>query len=1020
MNIAEFAIQKKTITSVFTAVLLFAGIMAFQSLSRLEDPEFTIKDALVITSYPGATALEVEEEVSEVIERAAQQLGQLKRVESRSERGLSTVTVTIKDKFDAAALPQVWDELRRKINDTQSKLPPGSYPSVVVDDFGDVYGIYYAVTGDGYTAAEIEEVLKMLQRELLLVPDVKKIDFFGIRPEAVYIEMAREKLAQFGISKKEIYTALSDKNLVANSGRAKVADEYIPLQPSGQFTSEDEFGELVIAGQGTDRLVYLRNVATIKRGYVEPQDHMLRYNGKEAYGLAISTAKGGNVVTMGDGIKQRLADLTQSGEIPFGMEINPISMQSEAVTTAINGFVVSLLQAVAIVLVVLLIFMGIKSGLIIGFVLFVTICGTLLIMGMYQITLERISLGALIIALGMLVDNAIVVTEGMLIKIEAGIDRIKAAKEVAAQTMMPLLGATVIAVLAFASIGTSDDNTGEYCRSLFQVILISLMLSWVTALTTTPLLCYMFFKPKEDKTEAKSEKTDPYAGKMYKMYKNFLVLCLKRRLATVAVAVALLLASVFGFGFVEQSFFPDSTRPQFMIDMWLDAGTHIEKNAEKVAQIEDYLNQKEGVTGISSLIGKGGNRFLLTYSPERPDTGYSQLLVDVADYSLIDELVDEVQEDLDELLPDATIIINKFALGPGGAAKIQARFSGPDPAQLRILADESMGIMYELGGVRDVRTDWRNQVKVINPIVADTQARANGITNALIAGTVQEAFEGYHVGVYREEDKLIPVISRAPEYERDDISQLESLQIWSPAGDRMIPITQVVSDFENSFENPIIMRRDRQKTITVMADPIEGNASIQFSRIRPRVEAMELPPGYKMEWGGEYEDSKNAQAGLAATLPIFIGMMVLITIMLFNNLRQPLIIWLCVPLALIGITVGLLVTGQPFGFMALLGGLSLIGMLIKNAIVLIDQINLEESEGKGTYDAIIASGVSRMRPVMMAASTTVLGLVPLVFDAFFISLAVTIMFGLAFASALTLIVVPVLYAIIYKAKPATS
>lgn len=1012
MNIAEYAIKKKTVTSVLTGVLLFAGIAAFQNLSRLEDPEFTIKDALVMTSYPGATAAEVEEEVSEVIERAAQQLGQLKRVESRSERGLSTVTITIKDKYGADALPQVWDELRRKVGDAQSQLPPGANPSVVVDDFGDVFGIYYAITGDGYSAAEIEEVLKMLQRELLLIPDVKKIDFYGLRQEAVYIEMAREKVAQFGISKAEIYSALAEKNLVANAGRAGIGNEYIPLQPSGQFSTEKEFGDLVVAGQGSDRLVFLRDVATIERGYVDPPTHLLRYGGTEAYGLGISTAQGGNVVTMGEGIKKRLSELELSGEIPFGIEINAISMQSDAVTTAINGFVISLLEAVAIVIFVLLIFMGLKSGFIIGFVLLVTICGSLLVMGIYGITLERISLGALIIALGMLVDNAIVVTEGMLIKIEAGVDKLKAANEVAAQTMMPLLGATVIAILAFAAIGTSQDNTGEYCRSLFQVIFISLFMSWLTALTTTPLLCHMLINPK--KSGGKEDK-DPYDGAVYKAYKKLLVLCMKRRRATVVVSIALLGASVLGFGRVEQSFFPDSTRPQFMIDFWLDAGTHIDVTSDRVSEIENYLADIEEVTGITTFVGKGGNRFLLTYSPEKPDTSYAQLLVDVENYRTIDGLVSTIQSDLDKNFPGAIVMVKKYALGPASGSKIKARFSGADPAVLRKLANEASDIMFELNGVRNIRTDWRNQVKVLNPIVADAQARANAIDRSLIAGTIQEGFEGSMVGVYRDNDKLLPIFSRAPEAERSDISQIQNLQIWSPAGRTMIPIQQVLTGIENSFENPIILRRNRAKTITVMADPIEGNASIQFARIRPEIEAMELPVGYKLEWGGEYEDSKNAQGALAASLPIFIGMMILITIMLFNNLKQSLIIWLCVPLALVGITAGLLITGQPFGFMALLGGLSLIGMLIKNAIVLIDQINLEISEGKNTYDAIIDSGVSRMRPVMMAASTTVLGLIPLVFDAFFVSLAVTIMFGLTFASILTLLVVPVLYAILFKA-----
>ncbi len=1013
MNIAEFAIKKNVITLVIAVVLVVTGISAFNSLSRLEDPEFTIKDALVITPYPGATAAEVEEEVSDLIEKAAQQLGQLKRVVSRSERGLSTVTVTIQDKYGAEKLPQVWDELRRKVGDAQSSLPPGALPSIVNDDFGDVYGLYYAITGDGYTPAEMKDVLDLLQRELLLAPDVKRIDFFGVRPEAIYVEMSREKLAQFGISKQVIYDALSSKNLVADSGRIQVGSEYVPLQTSGDFTSVAEFKDLLISTGAGGNLVFLGDVATIQRGYIEPPDHLLFYDGQPAYGLAISTARGGNVVTMGDAVKARLQSLEASGEIPFGVKINAISMQSDAVTIAIRGFVINLFEAIAIVLVVLILFMGVRSGLIIGGILFVTICGTLLVMGLYEITLERISLGALIIALGMLVDNAIVVVEGMQMKIQSGVDRLKAAKEVVSQASMPLLGATVIAVLAFASIGTSQDNTGEFCRSLFQVITISLMMSWITAITLTPLMCFMFIKGKENDGEVPD---DPYKGFIFQTYRRFLIVCLKFRYATVVVPIVLLIIAVIGFTKVEQSFFPSSTRPQLIVDLWLDAGTHLSETSAKADKIREYLADTGHVTHVTTLVGKGANRFLLTYTPEKPDTGYAQLLADVEDYKYIDEMVGKIQSDLDEMFPEGIVLVKKFVLGPGGNSKIQARFSGPDPDILRQLSVEAMDIMHDLGGLRNIRTDWRNQVKVLNPILSDAQARRNGIDRPLVARTLQESFTGTRVGVYRDGDSLIPIISRPPADERVDSSQLENLQIWSPAGSRMIPIRQVVSEFQTQFENAIIMRRDRQKTIIAMADQISGNASVQFVRLRPHIEAMELPPGYKLEWGGEYEDSANAQAGLAATIPVFIGLMILLTIFLFNALRQPLIIWLCVPLALIGVTAGLLLTGQPFGFMALLGGLSLIGMLIKNAVVLIDEIDHQIKNGKEAYHAIVDSGVSRMRPVMMAALTTVLGMMPLLLDAFFVSMAVTIMFGLAFATLLTLIIVPVLYAIFFNAR----
>ena len=499
MNIAELCIRKKTITLVFTAILVVGGPVSYQNLPRLEDPEFTIKDAVIVTPYPGATAQEVEEEVTDVVEKAVQQLGQLKWVKSKSERGLSTVQVTIKDKHDKHTLPQVWDELRRKVGDAHRRLPPGAGPSLVNDDFGDVYGIYVAITGDGYSYAELKEYAELLQRELLLIKDVKKIDLYGVLPEVVYVKMSRQTLAQLGISQEAIFRALAQKNLVADAGNVQVGSEYVPIAPTGTFDSVEKMADLVISQPGAKQLIRLGDVAAIERGYRDPATSKLRFDGQPAVGLAISTVLGGNVVTMGEGLKKRLGEL--ESRRPIGMEFGVIAMQSDAVTEAVNGFVVNLAEAVLIVVVVLLVFMGVRSGLLIGAVLFLTICGTLVIMDFYHVTLERISLGALIIALGMLVDNAIVVTEGILIRIQQGQDRVRAAAEVVAQNMTPLLGATVIAVVAFAAIGLSQDSTGEYCRSLFVVLLISLMFSWVTAVTMTPLFCVMFLKGKTDGTE---------------------------------------------------------------------------------------------------------------------------------------------------------------------------------------------------------------------------------------------------------------------------------------------------------------------------------------------------------------------------------------------------------------------------------------------------------------------------------------------------------------------------------------
>jgi len=1047
MNIAEFAIKKSVITWTLTILLLVVGVQSFRSLPRLEDPEFTIKDALIITPYPGASAAEVEEEVSDVIERAAQQLGQLKRVQSTSTRGMSIVKATIRDQYDAATLPQVWDELRRKVNDFQNRLPPGAGPSIVNDDFGDVYGSYLALTGEGYTMAELYEYAKLLRRDLLLVQDVKRVVLWGDHSETVYVEMSRARMAALGISQQDIYDALASKNIPVDAGRLELGTDYIAINPTGEFTSERQFGELLISSRGgSGELVFLKDVATIRRGYEDPPAEILRYDGINAIALGVSTISGGNVVTMGKALQEKLRQL--QSQTPIGMELHEISWQSDAVTAAINGFVVSLLQAVAIVLVVLMIFMGLRSGLIIGAILLVTISGTFIFMSTSGVMLERISLGALIIALGMLVDNAIVVIDGMQVRIESGMDRIKAAAEVVQQNAMPLLGATVVAVLAFASIGTSDDSTGEFTRSLFTVILISLMLSWVTAVTTTPLFGKIFLKVKPKK-EGQSD--DPYAGKFYQGYRGFLTLCIRYRWVTVGTVVGIFLISLWGFGYVKQEFFPASTRPQIFVEVWMPQDTHIRDTEAALSEAEEYLQGRSEVTHVSTAIGGGDLRFLLTYTPNSGGSSYGVLFADVTDSRLIGGMIDQVQADLEAIVPEAIVNVRTFLLGPGEGGKIQLRISGTDPAELRRLSAQAREIMRQ-EGAKAIRDEWREMVKVVRPVLAEAQARQLGITRPMLADQLQASFAGKRTGVYRERDELLPIVARAPEYERLNVDNIRDLQIWSPAAGQNIPMRQVLTGFRTEYEDGVRYRFNRISTVRVHCDPLGDLPSELLARVKPRIERElgvdlgayfgrrydsveqmfaghnastikireldQIPlldrPGYFIAWGGEAEDSSRAQAALATTIPIFFGMMVLIVIFLFNAIRTPLIIFLTVPLALIGVTWGLLLTGQPFGFMALLGFLSLAGMLIKNAIVLIEEINRQIRTGMNRFEAIVDSGVSRMRPVMLAAATTILGMIPLLQDAFFVAMAVTIMAGLAVATVLTLLVVPVLYAIFFR------
>jgi len=623
----------------------------------------------------------------------------------------------------------------------------------------------------------------------------------------------------------------------------------------------------------------------------------------------------------------------------------------------------------------------------------------------------------------MLTDNAIVITEGMKVGIEGGRDKMTVIREVVSQCQWPLLGATAIAVIAFAAIGLSEDNTGEYCNSLFWVIFISLAISWVAAITFTPLLGYLLFKPNPE-----AAKRDSYGGRLFLTYRRILVISLRFRWAVLALSIGMFFAAVSGFRLVTQSFFPPATRPQFLVDVYLPAGTHIRESESFADTVQRYIQSQPGVTHVSSFIGGGGLRFLLVYTPERENPAYVEFLVNVDDEQKIDGLEASVQKYLDENHPNANAIAKKFLLGPGQGGRVQVRFSGPDPDRLRVLADAAVKILREDGGAVCVRQDWREPEIVVRPHLLEQPALRNGITRVEVAKALETGFEGRTVGFYREpgdvgagvypqETRLLPIVARPPFEERRDVSQIHSLQIWSPVAGRMIPLSQVAAGADVAWEDPVVMRRDRFPTITVHADPRTGLPSQLFNRVRPAIEQIKLPPGYAINWGGEYEDSRDARAALARPLPIAVVLMMLIVVSIFNSGRATLVICLTVPLAIIGVTAGLLLTGQPFGFMALLGAIALAGEQIKNSIVLVDEFNTQRFDfGKSTYDAIVEGSVSRLRPVILVAVTTVLGMIPLLQDPFFSAMAVTIMFGLAFACFLTMIVVPVLYAIFFKAN----
>ncbi|MGP6088598.1 efflux RND transporter permease subunit [Antarctobacter jejuensis] len=1008
MSIARASIDKPLITWLIMLGCILGGIWGFLSLGRLEDPAFTIKQAVVVTQYPGASAEQVAIEVSEPLESAIQKMGEVDRISSINQPGRSIIDVAIRDTFDGNELPQVWDKLRARVSNAAAGLPDGVGTPVVNDQFGDVYGLYYAVTADGLSDAEVHQLATFLRREFLAVDGVADVVVTGLPAETIYVDSDPALATAQGVSPLAFLNAISTANSVTNAGTVRHGTSRTVIEyPEGTDTVTDIAGlNIGIGGE----VLNLIDIADVSRGRTDTPSVLIRFNGDDAFALGIAGLSSENIVDVGYRVADRFAELEQ--DIPWGVELHPIYEQHVVVDEASNAFLVNLAMSVGIVVVVLALFMGWRASIVVGGTLLLTVVGTLFFMAIFSIEMERISLGALIIAMGMLVDNAIVVAEGMQISMAGGRKSREAATEVAGRTQTPLLGATVIGIMAFAGIGLSPDSTGEFLFSLFAVIGISLLLSWVLAITVTPLLGHYLFKT------GSGEGAEAYSGILFRAYGAVLRGALRIRWLVLVALVGVTVACYAGFGMIKQQFFPNSNTPLFFVHYKLPQGTAIQETASDLTRLEEWLAERPEVVSVATFVGQGADRFMLTYESERPNSSYGHLIVRTDNI----EQIPALQADLDAFgnshFPGAEFRTKRLVFGPGGGAPIEVRFSGSDPAILRELAETAAQTMSETSdNLRHIRTNWREQELVLRPIYATDRAQAAGISRDNVADTLLFATDGIAGGTYREGDRQIPIILRVDE--TAGLTLMDQL-IYSDTANGFVPLEQAVDGLEVKAENTLFMRRDRLPTITVQADiPPEQTAAAVHSEIRSAIEALPLPVGYKMEWGGEFENSANANASLGKQLPLSLIVMVLISVVLFNALRQPLIIWLLVPMSVNGVVLGLLGTGLPFTFTALLGLLSLSGMLIKNGIVLVEEIDLVRAEGVALEQAIVTACVSRLRPVVLAAGTTILGMAPLLSDAFFVSMAITIMGGLAFASVLTLVAAPVLYRIFFRdAKPA--
>jgi multidrug efflux pump subunit AcrB len=1032
----EFAFKNKILFYFFLVVLAVGGILSFRSMSKLEDPEIKVKQALVVTTYPGASAHETELEVTDVLEKAIKTMGDLKKIESRSEADYSEITVELDPTVDPEEIEQKWDMLRRKVNRAASQLPEKANNPIVVDDFGDVYGLFYAMTVDGFSYDEMHDYGMLIKHEIEGLPDVKRVKIYGDRPPCININILQEKMANLGVHPAEVLMTLRNQNETVYAGYFEAGQERIRVDVNNNFNNIDDIRNLIIQGHENDQL-RLDDIADIERTLNTPYREAMRYNSKPALGISIAMQSGGNVIELGEAVDARLAAL-QKNRIPAGIEFRKVFFQPEKVSDAISTFMFNLAQSIAIVILILMLSMGWRSGMIIGTGLLLTILGSFVLLNMFNGTLQRVSLASLIVAMGMLVDNAIVIVDGILIDLQNGMKKKKALVNTARKTAWPLLGATLIAIFAFLPIFLSPDTSGEYVRDLFIVLAVSLLLSWILALTQAPIMANKQFKTrkKDDKNKKK-----PYSSKIYTFHRRSLSYLLYHKTGAIVVVTVLLAGSALLFPLLPQTFFPDLTYNQLYIEYKMPAGTRIEKIDADLARIESYLLDQSEITNVTTSLGGTPSRYNLVRSIAEPAMNYGELIVDFKNAEILPEMVPKIQNYLTTNYPQAYARVKRYNL-MYKKFPVEVLFTGPDPAVLKDLASEAKSIMEKDPGAVLITDDWEPASKTLVADYNQQMARRAGLTRPDIALSLLTATDGLPIGDFYDGTRSIPIYIKSTREDGKPVENLEtspafsmlpSLSSLDPENLKAVmsgalsisdivesavgavPMNQAIENIDIKWEEPVVRRYNGQRAIKAQCNPAQGlTANDVRQSILPEIEKIDLPAGYNMEWQGEFEASSESQKYLFMYLPLAIVLMIAVLIALFNDYKKPLIIIFSLPLAIIGIVLGMLVSGKEFGFVAIVGALGLMGMMIKNGVVLLQEVELQIKDGKKRFSALMDASTSRLRPVMMASLTTILGMIPLVTDAMFGSMAVTMMSGLLIGTIITLLMMPVLYALFYN------
>ncbi|MGY3901817.1 efflux RND transporter permease subunit [Aeromonas lusitana] len=1005
MTLSTFAIRQRTFVVFFSVLCTLVGIYSYFDLGKLEDPSFTVKSAVIVTLYPGATAQEVEALVTDPVETKLQEMGSLWKLRSLSRPGSSMIFVDLQEKYGTDVLPQQWDLLRRKVQDVKLTLPPQAQISIVQDEFSEVYGMLFAVHGDDIPMHQLKDQARELQRRLKAVPGVKKVQLHGVKEQVVNIDVSSERLAKSQISMAELIAQLNSQNMPVAAGDYDVGMENLRVAQSGAYRNVEDVRNLMLTtGAGGQRgTLRLGDVADVYLDYQTPTLTESRFNGQQAITLAVSPESGINVVSIGDELSAVLQQF--ESELPLGASVGTIAYQPGEVTKSINNFVINLIESIVIVVVVLLIFMGWRSATIVGVSLLLNILFTLVYMNLTGVDLQRVSLGSFILALGMLVDNAIVIVDLFVAKVRKGIERSEAVKQAIAEMALPLLGATVVACLGATPVLLSQTDSAEFSISIVQVLCSSLLLSWVVAMVITPLMCWAFIKAPSGDEDAKPE------GKAARLYRRAVHWTVDNPKRAMLIVLPLLLLTGLAAPLLSVNFMPSSDRSIVFLDYWLPNGGRIERTSADMKQIEQWLLAQPEVASISSFVGESAPRFSVTVEPEPQDQSYGQILINARAFDEIPALVARGDAWLASRFPYAEPRFRALKLATKDKFSIEARFEGPDPAVLHHLSQQAQAIISANPHTKYVRDDWRQQSKLVTPVINQTAARLAGVSNTDIAMAIHSATEGLQIGTLRQQDDLIPIKLRSA---NSSLETLADLPVRSVLGQHSVPLGQVLDEIKIGGEESMIWRRNRLPAITVQAD-VSGDTTAATVRkqLAPALEAIALPAGYQMHWGGEYYDEKRAIDDLMLQTPKAAVMMFIVLMALFNAYRQPLIIFITLPLAAIGIIWSLLLADKPFGFMAIVGMICLSGMIIKNGIVLLDQVELERRSGRSLGDAVKEATLNRTMAISMAALTTVLGMVPLLTDRLFDQMAATIIGGLMAASVLSLFVMPALYMIFF-------